>query len=98
MTHDIKAELKIPSEKQCLYMYNYIVYYYQIMMCDQGEIQDFFGGVHHHFNTNIPHSFFLFGRILVVLESRRSCQGEGGAHPAPPPRSAPSDSLKDIDL
>ena len=42
-----------------------------------------------YFNTNKPHSFF-FCRIPVVLENRRSSQGEGGAHPLhPPPRSAP---------
>ena len=42
-----------------------------------------------YFNTNKPHSFF-FCRIPVVLEKRRSSQGEGVAHPLhPPPRSAP---------
>ena len=39
-------------------------------------------------STPINHSFFC--RIPVVLENRRSSQGEGGAHPLhPPPRSAP---------
>ena len=39
------------------------------------------------FNTNKPHSFFFFFcRIPVVLENRRSSQGEGGyAPPAPSP-------------
>ena len=41
------------------------------------------------FNTNNPHSFF-FCRIPVVLENRRSSQGEGGYAPLhSPPRSAP---------
>ena len=31
-----------------------------------------------YFNTNKPHSFFFFGRIPVVLENRRSSQGEEG--------------------
>ena len=39
-------------------------------------------------STPINHIVFSFGRIPVVLENRRSCQG--GAHPLhPPPRSAP---------
>ena len=44
-----------------------------------------------YFNINKPYSSF-FCRIAVVLENRRSSQGEGGggAHPLnPPPRSAP---------
>ena len=41
-----------------------------------------------YFNTNKPSSFCC--RIPVVLETRRSSQGLGGAHPLhPPPRSAP---------
>ena len=49
-----------------------------------------------YFNTNKPHSFFC--RIPVVLENRRSSQGEGeGAHPLhPSPWSAPvlNDSIE----
>ena len=40
-----------------------------------------------YFNTNKPHFFFC--RIPVVLENRRSSQGEC-APPAPSPRSAPA--------
>ena len=40
-------------------------------------------------STPINHTVF-FCRIPVVLENRRSSQGEGGAHPLhPPPRSFP---------
>ena len=40
-------------------------------------------------STPINHIVFFFGRIPVVLETRRSSQGGGGAHPLhPPPRSA----------
>ena len=42
-----------------------------------------------YFNTNKPHSFFIFFcRIPVVLENRRSFKGAGGGGgtpPAPPP-------------
>ena len=60
----------------------------------QGRIQDFFRRgctrLLLYFNTNKPHSF-LFGRIPVVLENRRSSRAGGGAHPLhPPPRSAPA--------
>ena len=41
-----------------------------------------------YFITNKPHNFF-FGRITVVLENRRSSQGEGAYPLHPPPRSAP---------
>ena len=41
------------------------------------------------FNTNKPHSF-VFCRIQVVLENRKSSRGGGGGAPLhPPPRSAP---------
>ena len=41
-------------------------------------------------STSTPINHIVFGRILVVLENRRSSQG-GGAHPLhPPPRSAPA--------
>ena len=67
----------------------------------QGRIQDFFRRgctrLLLYFNPNKPHSFF-FCRIPVVLEHRRSSQGEGeGAHPLhPSPWSAPvlNDSIE----
>ena len=44
-------------------------------------------------STPLNHIVFFFGRIPVVLENRRSCQGGGSAHPLhPPPRSAPGNS------
>ena len=72
----------------------------------QGRIQDFFRRgctrLLLYFNTNEPHSFFLFCRIPVVLENRRSCQGRGGGgggahplHPPPPPRSVPEAGAND---
>ena len=58
----------------------------------RGESRIFFRrGCTRPFNTNKPHSFFFFFcRIPVVLENRRSSQGEGGYAPLhSPPRSAP---------
>ena len=47
-----------------------------------------------YFNTNKPHSF-IFGRIPVVLENRRSSRGGGGCVPPHPPhRSAPARATK----
>ena len=58
----------------------------------QGRIRDFFRRgctrLLLYFNTNKPHSFF-FCRIPVVLENRRSSQGEGGAHPCTLPLDPP---------
>ena len=81
---------ELPTKVQLSYYFHAIQDSFCCRHTGRGGSRIFFRrGCTRPFNTNNPHSFF-FCRIPVVLENRRSSQGEGGYAPLhSPPRSAP---------